>query len=245
MGQTCGLKMVYETRTEPDICMLCHDTAKKRRQYDEMIRHIQRWQHEGGRNAIIEKTRSEMHCLIGQIYQMKQEHDIRTQALDSGMTFQPVSSTYALGAPSPLTPPTASFSLTIPTRPSSLEFDVGVQNDVHLRRATSSCLASTLIPTAPRTRPRQLGQQLGLFQDASVYRGQIPIITTPFAQTNDQNISKAPQTAEKEGPSTYEVGESATNKDSTSTKTSTDISDRCLICVCLGSWTWLETSVHR
>ncbi|KAF4993208.1 hypothetical protein FDECE_13486 [Fusarium decemcellulare] len=51
MGETCGLKLVYETETEPDVCKLCHDTEKKQRRYDKMYRDVQRWQREGNRSA--------------------------------------------------------------------------------------------------------------------------------------------------------------------------------------------------
>ncbi|KAH7130000.1 hypothetical protein B0J13DRAFT_588214 [Dactylonectria estremocensis] len=81
MGETCGLKLVYETRTESDVCKLCHDTEKKQRRYDKMFRDVQRWQREGNRNATIERTCSEMHDVMGQIFRMKEEHDHRLQSL--------------------------------------------------------------------------------------------------------------------------------------------------------------------
>ncbi|KAJ6438819.1 FAD binding domain-containing protein [Purpureocillium lavendulum] len=56
MGETCGLKLVYETRVEADVCKLCHDTEKKQRRYDKMYRDVQRWQREGNRSATIERT---------------------------------------------------------------------------------------------------------------------------------------------------------------------------------------------
>ncbi|CZR49715.1 uncharacterized protein FPRO_14807 [Fusarium proliferatum ET1] len=68
MGETCGLKLVYETRTERDVCKLCHDTEKKQRRYDKMYRDVQRWQREGNRNATIERTCAEMQEALGQIY---------------------------------------------------------------------------------------------------------------------------------------------------------------------------------
>ncbi|KPA42348.1 hypothetical protein FLAG1_04776 [Fusarium langsethiae] len=56
MGETCGLKLVYETKDERDACKLCHDIEKKQRRYDKMWRDVQRWQREGNRNATIERT---------------------------------------------------------------------------------------------------------------------------------------------------------------------------------------------
>jgi hypothetical protein len=81
MGETCGLKLVYETRTERDVCKLCHDTEKKQRRYDKMHRDVQRWQREGNRNATIERTCAEMQEVLGQIYRMREEHDHRLQSL--------------------------------------------------------------------------------------------------------------------------------------------------------------------
>ncbi|KAF5696850.1 ankyrin repeat [Fusarium mundagurra] len=81
MGETCGLKLVYETKTEPDVCKLCHDTEKKQRRYDKMYRDVQRWQREGNRTATIERTCGEMQDVLGQIYRMREEHDHRLQSL--------------------------------------------------------------------------------------------------------------------------------------------------------------------
>ncbi|PNY25426.1 Uncharacterized protein TCAP_04635 [Tolypocladium capitatum] len=81
MGETCGLKLVYETKVESDVCKLCHDTEKKQRRYDKMYRDVQRWQREGNRSATIERTCGEMQDVLGQIYRMREEHDHRLQSL--------------------------------------------------------------------------------------------------------------------------------------------------------------------
>ncbi|EGU72179.1 hypothetical protein FOPG_19447 [Fusarium oxysporum f. sp. conglutinans race 2 54008] len=81
MGETCGLKLVYGTKTEEDVCKLCHDTEKKQGRYDKMYRDVQRWQREGNRNATIERTCAEMQEVLGQIYRMREEHDHRLQSL--------------------------------------------------------------------------------------------------------------------------------------------------------------------
>jgi hypothetical protein len=81
MGETCGLKLVYETRTEADICKLCHATEKKQRRYGKMYRDIQRWQREGNRNATIERTSGEMQEIRSRISRMKGEHEHRLQSL--------------------------------------------------------------------------------------------------------------------------------------------------------------------
>ena len=81
MGETCGLKLVYETRSEGDICKLCHDMEKKQRRYDKMYRDVQRWQREGGRPATVERTCGEMQEVLGQIYRLNDEHNQRLQSL--------------------------------------------------------------------------------------------------------------------------------------------------------------------
>ena len=81
MGETCGLKLVYETRVEHDVCKLCQDTEKKQRRYDKMYRDVERWQREGNRSATIERTCTEMRDVLGQIYRLKEDHEIRLQSL--------------------------------------------------------------------------------------------------------------------------------------------------------------------
>lgn len=92
MGETCGLKLVYETKTESDVCKLCHDVEKKQRRYDKMHRDVLRWQREGGRPATVERTCGEMEEVMGQIYRLNEEHNQRLQSLgqvrrDIGMIY--------------------------------------------------------------------------------------------------------------------------------------------------------------
>lgn len=75
IGETCGLKLVYETNQKKDSCKLCQDMAKKRRRYDKMYCDVQRWQREGNRNATIEMTCGEMHDIHVQIWCMEKEHN--------------------------------------------------------------------------------------------------------------------------------------------------------------------------
>ncbi|KAJ3456804.1 hypothetical protein MRS44_016827 [Fusarium solani] len=91
-GETCGLKLVYDTKTEFDVCKLCHDTEKKQRRYDKMYRDVQRWHREGNRSATIERTCGEMHDIMGQIYRMREEHDHRLQSLGDTKHFEQVAS---------------------------------------------------------------------------------------------------------------------------------------------------------
>lgn len=81
MGETCGLKLVYDTRREGDICKLCHDTEKKQRRLDKMYRDVERWHREGNRRATIERTNGEIREVSEQIYRMREEHHSRISSL--------------------------------------------------------------------------------------------------------------------------------------------------------------------
>lgn len=81
MGETCGLKLVYDTKTENDVCKLCHDVEKKQRRYDKMLRDVQRWQREGNRNATIERTCHEMQDVVDQMLRIQEEHGNRLHSL--------------------------------------------------------------------------------------------------------------------------------------------------------------------
>ncbi|KAL7931518.1 hypothetical protein V8C35DRAFT_309724, partial [Trichoderma chlorosporum] len=81
MGETCGLKLIYETKPENDVCKLCHDTEKKRRRLAKMIQDVERWRMEGNRNATIERTEEEMAAVSGQIKAMDDDHLRRLQTL--------------------------------------------------------------------------------------------------------------------------------------------------------------------
>ncbi|OAQ58110.2 hypothetical protein VFPPC_11318 [Pochonia chlamydosporia 170] len=98
MGETCGLKLVYEIKVEHDVCKLCHDTEKKQRRYDKMYRDVQRWQQEANRNAIIETTCGEMQEISGQIYRLNEEHEFRVQEIGGG-TDSSVLSTSSFASP--------------------------------------------------------------------------------------------------------------------------------------------------
>lgn len=73
-GETCGMKLVYQTLDEPDVCRLCQDIEKKQRRIDKMSRDIDRWRREGNRTATIERTTTEMYEVEGQIRDKRQEH---------------------------------------------------------------------------------------------------------------------------------------------------------------------------
>ncbi|PTB65536.1 hypothetical protein BBK36DRAFT_1120818 [Trichoderma citrinoviride] len=81
MGETCGLKLVYHTIPEADVCKLCHDKEKKQRRLDKMVKDVERWRSEGNRSATIERTEGEMATVREQICAMENEHALRQFSL--------------------------------------------------------------------------------------------------------------------------------------------------------------------
>ncbi|KAK5996491.1 hypothetical protein PT974_01826 [Cladobotryum mycophilum] len=81
MGETCGLKLVYETRIEAGVCKLCQDTDKKRRRLLKMQQDLARWKQEGNRSATIEKTEAEQAEVTEQVNRMLEEHQLRLKSL--------------------------------------------------------------------------------------------------------------------------------------------------------------------
>ncbi|ETR97455.1 hypothetical protein M419DRAFT_91501 [Trichoderma reesei RUT C-30] len=81
MGETCGLKLVYHTIPDPDVCRLCHDREKKERRLNKMIADVERWKQEGNRTATIERTEGEMAIVQEQICAMNKEHALRQFSL--------------------------------------------------------------------------------------------------------------------------------------------------------------------
>ncbi|KOS22196.1 hypothetical protein ESCO_001517 [Escovopsis weberi] len=85
MGETCGLKLIYVTKEEADLCKLCHDIEKKQRRYTKMYKDVERWQQEGNRTATIERTTQDMKEVNDQISKMFEEHNLRLQTLGQSL----------------------------------------------------------------------------------------------------------------------------------------------------------------
>lgn len=73
-GETCGLRFLYETQYESEICKLCRDIEKKHEKYNRFEADILRWQREGNRHATIEKLQRDMAETANTIYSMQQQH---------------------------------------------------------------------------------------------------------------------------------------------------------------------------
>lgn len=75
-GETCGLKLVYDTSYQPGQCKICDQISKKDRRVRKMSEDILRWQREGNRRATIEKTQqdiSEIQIQINELWHSHQE----------------------------------------------------------------------------------------------------------------------------------------------------------------------------
>ena len=80
-GETCGLKLVYETHLIPAHCKICEQVTKKSRRMTKMYDDIYRWQCEGNRRATIEKTKDDIKDLDGQIRDLQGTHMERMMSI--------------------------------------------------------------------------------------------------------------------------------------------------------------------
>ncbi len=80
-GETCGLKLVYETIYAPGQCKLCDQIAKKERRAAKMRDDIQRWQREGNRRATVEKTQADVAEIDAQISEMAFQHSEKQRSI--------------------------------------------------------------------------------------------------------------------------------------------------------------------
>ncbi len=76
-GETCGLKLVYDTLYNDTTCKLCEQVEKKERRIEKMNGDIRRWKAEGNRTATIEKTVSDMNEIQNQIHRIWNDHQER------------------------------------------------------------------------------------------------------------------------------------------------------------------------
>ncbi|KAK1759885.1 hypothetical protein QBC47DRAFT_117168 [Echria macrotheca] len=73
-GETCGLKLVFDTAYQMDHCKICDTIGKKERRKNKMKDDINRWRREGNRRATIEKTQQDVDDLERQIYDLWETH---------------------------------------------------------------------------------------------------------------------------------------------------------------------------
>jgi hypothetical protein len=81
-GETCGLKLIFNTYMERDVCKMCDTMHTKQRRLAKMADDVRRWRGEGNRRATIEKTEREMMALNIQIGALWVEHTTRKNAIN-------------------------------------------------------------------------------------------------------------------------------------------------------------------
>jgi len=89
MGETCGMKLVYQTAQQPTKCKYCEKVDTKLRKRQAEVDRIARWQREGKNPASIEKSMDTIKQLDYEIQQLWAEISNRRQALGSQNTRQP------------------------------------------------------------------------------------------------------------------------------------------------------------
>ena len=82
MGETCGLKLVYDTLFNPGLCKVCEQIEKKERRVRKMTDDVRRWQHEGNRRATIEKTTEDIELIKSQISDLWGGHLQKQQSIN-------------------------------------------------------------------------------------------------------------------------------------------------------------------
>lgn len=80
-GETCGLKLVYDTDYKAEQCKLCDQIEKKRRRQYKMQQDVERWKKEGNRRATIEKTEYDLGELEEAINKIWSDHEERRRTL--------------------------------------------------------------------------------------------------------------------------------------------------------------------
>lgn len=53
-GETCGMKLIYQTNDVARKCTTCDEVDRKMRKREKLAANIQRWSREGGKSASIE-----------------------------------------------------------------------------------------------------------------------------------------------------------------------------------------------
>jgi hypothetical protein len=79
-GETCGLRLVYQTYQMPGQCKTCDTLDKKNRRRSKMCDDVDRWSREGGRRATIERTQAEIVELGVQIAELEHQHRVRVHS---------------------------------------------------------------------------------------------------------------------------------------------------------------------
>ncbi|KAF2159231.1 hypothetical protein M409DRAFT_30239 [Zasmidium cellare ATCC 36951] len=77
-GETCGMKMIFQTVPLNEKCTQCEKIEKKKRRRQKALDDIARWERDGGKlQASIEKARDDVRALEAEITAMIAEKDRR------------------------------------------------------------------------------------------------------------------------------------------------------------------------
>ena len=80
-GETCGMKMVYNTQHRPEKCTLCEKIERKKRRFEKHKADYERWaaDRKVNRTASMEVAVEEMNSLRAEITQLMSEKDVRNR----------------------------------------------------------------------------------------------------------------------------------------------------------------------
>src|SRR6478735_1632290 len=60
IGYTCGLKLVFSTDRQPQVCTICRQVLIKNRRIAKLVADIYRWERDGGKPASVAKAKDEV-----------------------------------------------------------------------------------------------------------------------------------------------------------------------------------------
>jgi hypothetical protein len=81
MGETCGMKLIYNTLPTPGNCPFCEKIEKKQRRYEKMRSDYLRWYEDPARQASAAKAYEDMATLLQEINTIKAERQSRMQSV--------------------------------------------------------------------------------------------------------------------------------------------------------------------
>jgi len=77
-GETCGMKMVFQTLQLAEKCTFCEKIERKQRRYDKLVADYQRWARDGDKfRASMEKAMEDARLLQYEINVLKQEKEAK------------------------------------------------------------------------------------------------------------------------------------------------------------------------
>lgn len=81
IGETCGMKLVYQVHHLEEKCRLCQKLSTKKKRVKQELERVTRWKKEGGKRASIEKALDTVEQLEGEIQALVDDRNRRLQAI--------------------------------------------------------------------------------------------------------------------------------------------------------------------